>query len=147
MAEKIVIGLTGNIATGKSLVLRMLQELGAATIDADKLVHEVMAPGGSAYQTIVEEFGKFVVDNNGQINRDRLGRIAFAVPEAMASLEAITHPAVRQEILARINSAQAPVVVVEAIKLFESGLAEQCQVYLGGHLTAGRSTQTTGRAA
>jgi dephospho-CoA kinase len=127
MAEKIVIGLTGNIATGKSLVLRMLQELGAAAIDADKLVHEVMAPGGSAYQIIVEQFGKFVVDSNGLINRDRLGRIAFAVPEAMARLEAITHPAVRQEILARIYSAQAPVVVVEAIKLFESGLMEHCQ--------------------
>jgi dephospho-CoA kinase len=127
MADKIVIGLTGNIATGKSLVMRMLQELGAATIDADKLVHEAMAPGGPAYQVIVEEFGNFVVDSHGQINRDRLGRIAFAVPEAMARLEAITHPAVRQETLARIKSAQAPVVVVEAIKLFESGLAEQCQ--------------------
>ncbi|HXV45028.1 MAG TPA: dephospho-CoA kinase [Anaerolineae bacterium] len=127
MAEKIVIGLTGNIATGKSLVLRMLQELGAAPIDADKLAHEAMAPNGPAYQGIVEEFGRFVLDSNGQINRDRLGRIAFAVPEAMAHLEAITHPAVRQQVLARINSAQAPVVVVEAIKLFESGLAEQCQ--------------------
>jgi dephospho-CoA kinase len=127
MAEKIVIGLTGNIATGKSLVMRMLQELGVTTIDADKLVHETMAPGGSAYQPIVEEFGKFVVDSQGQISRDRLGRIAFAVPEAMARLEAITHPAVRQETLARIKNAQTPVVVVEAIKLFESGLAAQCQ--------------------
>ncbi len=127
MAEKIVIGLTGNIATGKSLVLRMLQELGAAAIDADKLAHEAMTPGGPAYQAIVEEFGKFVLDGHGQINRDRLGRIAFAVPEAMARLEAITHPAVRQEILTRIKSLQTPVVAVEAIKLFESGLAEQCQ--------------------
>jgi dephospho-CoA kinase len=121
-------GLTGNIATGKSLVLRMLQELGAATIDADKLAHETMAPGGPAYQAIVEEFGKFIVDDHsGLINRDRLGRIAFAVPEAMARLEAITHPVVRQEILGRIKSAQAPIVIVEAIKLFESGLTEHCQ--------------------
>ncbi|GIK43342.1 MAG: hypothetical protein BroJett011_71750 [Chloroflexota bacterium] len=128
MAEKIVIGLTGNIATGKSLVLRMLQELGAATIDADKLAHEAMFPGGPAYQAIVEEFGRFVVDpDSGQISRDRLGRIAFAVPEAMARLEAITHPAVRQEVLARIKASPAPVVVVEAIKLFESGLTEHCQ--------------------
>jgi dephospho-CoA kinase len=127
MAEKIVIGLTGNIATGKSLVMRMLQELGTATIDADKLAHDTMAPGGPAYQAIIEEFGKFVVDSQGQISRDRLGRIAFAVPEAMARLEAITHPVVRQEIMTRINSVQAPVVVVEAIKLFESGLAEHCQ--------------------
>lgn len=128
MAEKIVIGLTGNIATGKSLVMRMLQELGAGAIDADKLAHEAMAPGGPAYRAIVEEFGKFMVDDHsGQINRERLGRLAFAVPEAMARLEAITHPVVRQEIMARIKNNPAPVVVVEAIKLFESGLTEHCQ--------------------
>jgi dephospho-CoA kinase len=127
MAAKTVIGLTGNIATGKSLVLRMLQELGASVIDADKLAHEVMAPNGPAYAAIVDTFGRFVVDANGLIDRNRLGRIAFAVPEAMAQLEAITHPAVRQEIADRINSASTPVVVIEAIKLFEGGLAEQCQ--------------------
>ncbi len=127
MAAKIVIGLTGNIATGKSLVLRMLQELGATSIDADKLVHESMAAGSPVHQAIVEEFGRFVLDSNGQINRNRLGRIAFSIPEAMTQLEAITHPAVRQEVTARINSVQTPIVVVEAIKLFESGLADQCQ--------------------
>jgi dephospho-CoA kinase len=126
MAAKTVIGLTGNIATGKSLVLRMLQELGATPIDADKLVHELMAAGSPVHQAIVEEFGRFVLDSNGQINRNRLGRIAFAVPEAMTRLEAITHPAVRQEVMAQINSAQTPMVVVEAIKLFESGLADKC---------------------
>ncbi len=127
MAAKVVIGLTGNIATGKSLVLRMLQELGASVIDADKLAHQVMAPDGPAYPAIVEEFGRFVVDASGLIDRNRLGRIAFAVPEAMTRLEAITHPAVRQEIAERINSAPTPVVVIEAIKLFEGGLADQCQ--------------------
>ena len=64
MAAKIVIGLTGNIATGKSLVLRMLQELGATVIDADKLVHQLMKQGSPVYQAIVEEFGKFVLDEN-----------------------------------------------------------------------------------
>jgi len=127
MAAKVVIGLTGNIATGKSLVLRMLQELGATAIDADKLAHLTMEPGGPAYQSIIQEFGRFILDSNGQIDRNRLGRIAFASPEAMAQLEAITHPAVRQEIIARINNAPTPVVVIEAIKLFEEGLAEQCQ--------------------
>lgn len=127
MAEKMVIGLTGNIATGKSLVMRMLQELGATTIDADKLAHDTMAPGGPAYQPIIEEFGKFVLDSEGKISRDRLGRIAFAVPEVMTRLEAITHPAVRQEILKQIGAAQTPVVVVEAIKLFESSLMDHCQ--------------------
>lgn len=127
MTDKIVIGLTGNIATGKSLVLRMLQELGATAIDADKLVHELMMPGTSVYQAIIEEFGKFVVTDSGQIHRRRLGRIAFAIPEALAKLESITHPGVRQEILRRIDRATTPVVAVEAIKLFESGLVDHCQ--------------------
>ena len=127
MAEKVVIGLTGNIATGKSLVLRMLQELGATVIDADKLVHQLMNHGGPAYQSIVEEFGKFILDDNGQINRRRLGRIAFSMPAALTRLEEITHPAVRQEIQKRVENASTAVVAVEAIKLFESGLVDHCQ--------------------
>ncbi len=126
MADKIVIGLTGNIATGKSLILRMLQELGATVIDADKLVHQFMHPGSPVFQAIVDEFGKFVLDERGQINRPKLGRIVFMMPEGLTKLEQITHPAVRQEILRRIREAPTPVVAFEAIKLFESGLAEEC---------------------
>lgn len=127
MAEKIVIGLTGNIATGKSIVLRMLQEMGASVIDADKLVHRLMVQGGPAHQAIVEEFGNFILDGAGQIDRRRLGKIAFAIPEALTRLEEITHPAVRQEIRQRIESSNTPAIAVEAIKLFESGLADECQ--------------------
>lgn len=126
MAANVVIGLTGNIATGKSLVLRMLQELGASVIDADKLTHQLMVPDNPLYQAIVEEFGKFVLDENGQLNRSRLGRLVFGDPTALARLEEIIHPAVRQEILKQIAEATTPAVVVEAIKLFESGLAEHC---------------------
>ena len=128
MAEKIVIGLTGNIATGKSLVVRMLQELGATVVDADKLVHQLMRQGGPVHQAIVDEFGKFVLDGDGQINRGRLGKIVFSMPEGLTRLEEITHPAVRREVLQRIAKATTPVVAVEAIKLFESGLSEHCQV-------------------
>ena len=127
MAEKFVIGLTGNIATGKSLILRMLQELGATVIDADKLVHQIMRHGTPVYQNIVEEFGKFIVADNGQIDRAKLGKIVFAVPEALAKLESITHPAVRQQILKRIEEAPTQVVAIEAIKLLESGLSNHCQ--------------------
>ncbi len=126
MAHKIVIGLTGNIATGKSLVLRMLQELGATAIDADKLVHELMRRGGSVYNAIVEEFGKFILDETGQISRAKLGKIVFSDPTALSRLEALTHPGVTAEVLRQIESAPTPTVVIEAIKLFESGLAEQC---------------------
>jgi dephospho-CoA kinase len=127
VADKIVIGLTGNIATGKSLVMRMLQELGVTPIDADKLVHLLMRKGGPAYQAIVEEFGKFILDESEEISRAKLGKIVFSDPDALAKLESLTHPAVRQEILRGIGKAPTPVVAVEAIKLFESGLADHCQ--------------------
>jgi dephospho-CoA kinase len=126
MVDKIVIGLTGNIATGKSLVLRMLQELGATPIDADRLVHQLMRQGGPAYQAIVEEFGKFVLDEQGEISRARLGNIVFNDPDGLAKLEALTHPPVIEEIQRLVASAPTSVVVIEAIKLFESGLAEHC---------------------
>jgi dephospho-CoA kinase len=126
MAGKIVIGLTGNIATGKSLVLRMLQELGVTVIDADKLVHRLMRRGGSVYIAIVQEFGKFILGADEEIDRAKLGRIVFGDPEAMATLETLTHPGVIEEVQRRIAAAPTPVVAVEAIKLFESGLADLC---------------------
>ncbi len=127
MTDKIVIGLTGNIATGKSIVLRMFQELGTTTIDADKMVHRLMVKGTPVYQAIVEEFGKYVLDQTGQISRPKLGKIVFSDPDGLVKLENITHPAVRQEIMAGIANAPTQVVVIEAIKLFEADLADHCQ--------------------
>ncbi len=127
MAAKLVIGLTGNIATGKSLVLRMLQELGATGIDADQLTHQLMGHDSLVFEEIVREFGQFVVDTNGQIHRGRLGRIVFNDPEALSRLENIIHPVVYEEVLKLIDEADTSIVAVEAIKLFEAGLADQCQ--------------------
>ncbi|MDX2138090.1 MAG: dephospho-CoA kinase [Chloroflexota bacterium] len=124
--DKYIIGLTGNIAVGKSVVRRMLQHLGAYTIDADGLTHQAMSPGAPAYKPIIETFGRFVVDSNGQINRARLGAVAFAVPEAMQALEGIIHPIVGSAIQALVSRAQQRVVVVEAIKLLEGNLASMC---------------------
>lgn len=120
--DKYVIGLTGNIGMGKSLVRRMLEHLGAYTLDADGLTHQVMAPNAPAYQPIVEMFGKFVVNPDGQINRERLGSIAFAHGEALKELEKITHPIIRNAIDILVGNAKHKVVVVEAIKLVESDL-------------------------
>jgi dephospho-CoA kinase len=121
---KTIIGLTGNIAVGKSVVRKMLQHLGAYTIDADELTHQVMTPGAPAYQPVVEMFGKFIVDDQGRIDRQKLGAIAFAVPEAMEKLEAIIHPIVNQFVQVLVTRAKQKVVVIEAIKLLESSLAE-----------------------
>ena len=126
MSGKTIIGITGNIAAGKSMVLRMLQELGATTIDADKLAHQLMRKGTPVHQAIIEEFGKFIVGEDGQINRSRLGRIVFSIPEALERLDQITHPAVRAEVAKQVKASKSPVVAVEAVKLFEAGLAEDC---------------------
>ena len=123
---KYVIGLTGNIATGKSVVRRMLEHLGAYTIDADALSHRVITKGAPGYQPVLETFGKWLLDKEGQIDRDKLGRLVFADPEALKQLEGIVHPYVRQAIDILIKRAKQTVVVVEAIKLLEGGLSKQC---------------------
>jgi dephospho-CoA kinase len=122
---KLVVGLTGNIGTGKSTVMAILAELGAAGIDADKVAHQVMLPGEPAYAQIVAEFGPELAPNGGPIDRARLGQIVFSDPAALARLEAIVHPAVAQRIQQVVADAQAPVVVIEAIKLLEAGLSVQ----------------------
>lgn len=122
--DKYVIGLTGNIAMGKSLVRRMLEHLGAYTIDADGLSHQVMAPNAPAYQPVIEQFGKFVLSEDGQIDRARLGAIVFSHPDALQSLEKITHPIISTAIDTLISRSKHHVIVVEAIKLLEGNLAE-----------------------
>ncbi len=124
--DKTIIGLTGNIATGKSVVRRMLEHLGAFGIDADGLAHRAMSPGAPAYQPIVETFGRWILTSEGQIDRQRLGQVVFADAGALALLEKITHPIVAQVIDLLIRRAKQKVVVIEAIKLIEAGLADMC---------------------
>jgi dephospho-CoA kinase len=124
-ANKYVIGLTGNIAMGKSLVRTMLQHKGAYTIDADGLAHQVMAPNAPAYKPVIDTFGKWILDKDGRVDRTKLGAVAFSHPEALARLEALTHPIVGQGIDTLINMAKQPIVVVEAIKLVDGVLGAQ----------------------
>jgi dephospho-CoA kinase len=123
---KYVIGLTGNIATGKSVVRRMLEHLGAYTIDADALSHRVIAKGAPGYQPVVNTFGTWILNKDGQIDRGKLGRLVFADAQALKQLEAIIHPYVSQAIDILIKRASQSVVVIEAIKLLESGLRNLC---------------------
>ena len=118
----VLIGLTGNIATGKSEVARILVELGAHVIDADQVAHDVMRPGGPAYHAVVEAFGPHILAADGTIDRGRLGAIVFRDPVALQRLEAAVHPATMVEVGRRIAQAPEQVVVVEAIKLIETGM-------------------------
>jgi dephospho-CoA kinase len=122
---KYVIGLTGNIATGKSLVRRMLEHLGAYTIDADGLAHQVMTPRAPAYKPVIQMFGQWILDSEKRIDRTKLGAVVFSHPDALAKLEALTHPIIGKAIDTLITRARHKVIVVEAIKLLEGPLADQ----------------------
>ena len=123
---KFVIGLTGNIATGKSVVRRMLEHLGAYTIDADALSHRVISKGAPGYQPVLDAFGKWLLDADGQINRTKLGHLVFADKDALKQLEGIIHPYVSQAIDILVKRSSQAVIVVEAIKLLESELRNHC---------------------
>lgn len=123
---KYVIGLTGNIATGKSVVRKMLEHLGAYGIDADVLSHRAIIKGSPGYQPVVDTFGKWVLGTNGEIDRAKLGELVFTNPEAMRRLEEIIHPLVRQALDVLIERTNHRIVVIEAIKLLESDLYSLC---------------------
>ena len=123
---KYVIGLTGNIATGKSVVRKMLEHLGAYGIDADALSHRAMSRTSPGYHQIVDTFGKWILTKEGQIDRAKLSRLVFPDPDAMRSLEAIIHPLVRDAIDVLVRRSKQKVIVVEAIKLLEGDLHTYC---------------------
>jgi len=123
---KFVIGLTGNIATGKSVVRKMMEHLGAYGIDADALSHRAVTKGAPGYAPVVETFGKWILGSDGEIDRAKLGRLVFSNPEAMSSLEDIVHPLVRQAIDILVRRSKHKVIAIEAIKLLESGLRNYC---------------------
>ncbi len=123
---KFVIGLTGNIATGKSVVRKMLEHLGAYTIDADMLAHRAIAKGAPGYQPVIDTFGKWILGPNGEIDRKKLASIVFSDPEALRRLEAIVHPLVGEAIEWLVRRSPRKVIVIEAIKLLESDLKDVC---------------------
>ena len=124
--DKVVVGLTGNIATGKSAVMKMAAEHDALTLDADRLVHEILAEDEDIHVAIVAEFGKQVQAADGAIDRSALGDIVFRDEAKLRRLEQIIHPAVRQRLHRHIERSSAQVVFIEAIKLLEGGLAREC---------------------
>ncbi len=139
--ELYLIGLTGNIACGKSTVLAMLQQRGAAIIDADRVTHELQAPGQPVYRQIVEAFGAdMLVSPNGPLDRRKLGALVFSDPAALQRLEQIVHPAVRARVVGWLEELAAQlkpptptsqpstptIAVIDAIKLLEAGWKERC---------------------
>jgi dephospho-CoA kinase len=116
----LLVGLTGGIATGKSAVSAMFGVLGCRVIDADQLAREVVMPGQPAHGAIVEEFGAGVLQQDGSLDRKRLGAIVFADADRRRRLEAITHPAIRarqQRVLAAYEEERFEGIVIWDVPL------------------------------
>ncbi len=129
--NKTIIGLTGNIATGKSAVMRMAAEQGALTLDADKIVHQILATNQDVQADVVRQFGAEVQvaragSGGGGIDRAALAAIVFQDEAALMRLERILHPVVRTAVIEQIAENTANVVMIEAIKLLEGKLAAEC---------------------
>jgi dephospho-CoA kinase len=121
-----LIGVTGNIACGKTAVMQRLAELGATTIDGDVVYRELTGPGSVLVQTLAETFGPQIVGPDVSLNRTALGQIVFSDPQALATLDRLTHPVILDEVFRQIAAAPAAVVATDGIKLIESGLGEKC---------------------
>lgn len=121
-----LIGLIGSLGSGKSTVRRMLEELGARGIDADALAHVTMRRGAPTWRAIVRAFGEAILTYDGRIDRAALAARVFSDPSALQTLESIVHPAVIAETKNVLRAISQPIVVLEAIKLFEAGLDQWC---------------------
>lgn len=125
-----LIGLTGNIATGKSTVCHILEQLGARVIDADQVAHAVLKRGTPAWRGVVDTFGYDILQYDGNVDRRKLGGVVFGDAAKLRTLERITHPAVGTELALLVRDAMNAseggdqVVVVEAVKLYEAGMHE-----------------------
>lgn len=118
-----VFGLTGGIGAGKSTVARMFREAGIPVVDADRIAHDVTAPGRDAYREIVRRFGEEILLADGRIDRRKLGAKVFADPGLRSALEAATHPAIAEGIgsaLAALEARRHPAAVVEAALIHEA---------------------------
>jgi dephospho-CoA kinase len=122
------LGLTGNIACGKSTVGKMLQALGVNRyIDADAVVHDLYLPGQPLVAQLAQEFGAGILDDTGGVNRKALGELVFNDPTKLRRLESIVHPAVQEAIISEVRAIPDDKVgVLDAIKLIESGYAPIC---------------------
>jgi dephospho-CoA kinase len=123
-APPVLIALTGGIASGKSVVADLFANLGVPVLDTDQIARDVVEPGTPGLSRLIEEFGPDIVDGNGQLDRRRMREQVFADPEARRRLEAIMHPAIREELAQRSASAGGAYQVHVIPLLVEGGRSE-----------------------
>ncbi len=126
----LAVGLTGGIGSGKSAVADLLVARGAALVDADQVARDVVAPGGPAYQPLVDRFGRGIVAADGTIDRPALAAVAFADDESRLALNAITHPAIGIAMIAARDSFEGTDrIVVLAIPLLKAAHRETVKLH------------------
>jgi dephospho-CoA kinase len=122
--HKLTIGLTGGIASGKSLVAGYFEDLGVPVIDTDVIAREVVAPGMPALDEIQARFGAAVIAKDGSLDRQEMRRIVFSDDGKRQQLESILHPLIRESAARQADAAQGPYVIVVVPLLFESPMRE-----------------------
>jgi dephospho-CoA kinase len=123
-----VIGLTGGIGSGKSTVARFIAKLGAEVVDLDKVGHDVLIKNGNAYKKTVREFGETILNQDGEIDRTKLGNIVFNDPMALKRLNNIVHPEIDKIVARKIEEYRqlgVKVVVLEAAVMQEAAKTKQ----------------------
>jgi dephospho-CoA kinase len=125
MGARLVVGLTGGIASGKSTVTDYLAELGVPVIDADILARELVEPDTPTFEEVVATFGTGVLDAAGQLDRARLRALVFDNPERRRQLEGILHPRIRAEMQRRVQTLDTPYCVLCIPLLLETGQRAQ----------------------
>jgi dephospho-CoA kinase len=125
MPPRFVVGLTGGIGSGKSLVANMFADRGASIVDTDLIAHSLTGPDGAAMPDILAEFGRHMADSHGAMDRSKMRDLVFREPAAKRRLEAILHPMIRAATLAAANDASGAYVMLAIPLLVESGAWKQ----------------------
>lgn len=124
MSRQLAVGLTGGIASGKSVVARAFERMGIEVIDADQVSRHVVEPGQPALAEIVTRFGPEILDQSGALDRRGLRKIVFDDDQARLDLEAITHPRIRSELARRRDAAETEYTILVVPLLVKSGMTD-----------------------
>ncbi len=124
MTRQLAVGLTGGIASGKSVVSSAFERLGIEVVDADQVARDIVEPGQPALEEIRERFGDAIIDGDGRLDRRRMRGIVFDDPDARVALEKITHPRIREALAARRDSVRSEYSLLAVPLLVKSGMSD-----------------------